>query len=223
MRLQVHPPSSFSASAECFATCVLSVGRNRRNSLPEVSGPIRDVSTWSPLSSGFLKGRLRSALSVFRALDGLLLLVPCGFVSPHYHVRDSLSGCSPDSCPAWLITSPFPHVVRLHSPVSERARLLRFLLPRLQGVTPAAGPWLLASGLDLPATRSPLRFSAPRVLPRHRGDAFAPPALMTFPADSSCDVDSGLQRIGSAWSLQLSPATPPVRFLWPSFVSHRGD
>lgn len=77
----------------------LSTGFTRRNSLPEVSGPIRDISVPSPLGDGFLKGRLRSAHSVSRAHDGLLLCTPCGFVSPHYHVRDSLPGCSPDSCP----------------------------------------------------------------------------------------------------------------------------
>jgi len=33
----------------------------------------------------------RSALGVSRALDGLLLCVPCGFISPRCHVRDSPS------------------------------------------------------------------------------------------------------------------------------------
>jgi hypothetical protein len=35
---------------------------------------------------------LRSALSVSHALDGLLLSLPCGFISPRNHVRDFLSG-----------------------------------------------------------------------------------------------------------------------------------
>jgi hypothetical protein len=51
--------------------------------------PHRDISSQSPHSMSS-HAHLCSALSVSRALDGLLLSPPCGLVSSHCHVRDSL-------------------------------------------------------------------------------------------------------------------------------------
>jgi hypothetical protein len=48
---------------------------------------------------------LCSALSVSRALDGLLLDAPCGLVSSHCHVRDSLFRGFPH-CQASISSSP---------------------------------------------------------------------------------------------------------------------
>jgi len=48
------------------------------------------VSTGSPLTGRRPTSCLCSALSVSHALDGLLLLVPCGLIASRYHFRASL-------------------------------------------------------------------------------------------------------------------------------------
>jgi len=63
----------------------------RARRLPWGFVPHRDTSTESPLANEHPKLALRSALGVSHALDGLLLSLPCGFVSPRSHVRDSPS------------------------------------------------------------------------------------------------------------------------------------
>jgi hypothetical protein len=52
--------------------------------------PHRDISAKSPLTDRISRPDLCSALSVSRALDGLLLFSPCELISSHCHVRDSL-------------------------------------------------------------------------------------------------------------------------------------
>jgi LSD1 subclass zinc finger protein len=90
LRVRVHPPMNFTSPAEfqplrtCPRTCV-------RGRLPWGLVPHRDISRKSPLASEHPKLTLRSALGVSHALGDLLLLLPCGFVSPHSHVRDSPS------------------------------------------------------------------------------------------------------------------------------------
>jgi hypothetical protein len=51
---------------------------------------------------------LRSALGVSHALDGLLLFRPCGFISPRYHVRDSLFRVFPTSAAVRARRPPSP-------------------------------------------------------------------------------------------------------------------
>jgi hypothetical protein len=78
LRVRVHPlvclsplqsPSSF--QARLLGTEVL------RNNLPRVLFPLRDFSGVSLLTGEFSTAHLCSVLSVFRALDGLLLASPC--------------------------------------------------------------------------------------------------------------------------------------------------
>jgi len=84
-----------------------------RGRLPWGSTPHRDISTESPLASEHPKLTLRSVLGVSHALDGLLLSLPCGFISPRSHVRDSrLRGFFPATRPIRLVGVPYPLVVR---------------------------------------------------------------------------------------------------------------
>lgn len=88
LRVRVHPLVSFSSASEFqpLRTCPRSELRRR---LPWGLVPLRDIRSTSPLASEHPKLALRSALSVSHALDGFLLVIPCGFVSPRSHVRDS--------------------------------------------------------------------------------------------------------------------------------------
>jgi len=54
-----------------------------------VSFPIATSAETVHLRASFPGLALRSALGVSHALDGLRLSLPCGFVSPRSHVRDS--------------------------------------------------------------------------------------------------------------------------------------
>jgi hypothetical protein len=53
-------------------------------------------------------GSLRSVLDVSHVLDGLLRHQPCGFVSPHCHVRDSLFRGFPSDAAVRARRPPFP-------------------------------------------------------------------------------------------------------------------
>jgi hypothetical protein len=161
------------------------------------------------------QAQLRSALSVSHTLDGLLPLEPCGLISSHCHVRDSVSGIFPSNQPAWLITSPCPHAVKRLSPAAELPLPRQLLTPRLQGFDPATGPLSPTGFLRLPTTRSPLKFSPLGSTSKHLGTAFTPPPLMTFPADSSSDADSWPPAYQSVLSLRtclqlLSPWVFPA-------------
>jgi hypothetical protein len=106
---------------------------------------------------------LRSAPSVSHALDGLLPLAPCRLISSRCHVRDFFSGIFPSNQPAWLIANPCPPVVLRRSPAGKLPHPRQLLPPRLQGFGPATGPLSPTGFLRLPTTRSPLKFSTPRV------------------------------------------------------------
>jgi hypothetical protein len=87
---RVHPLVSFASSSEYFLlqTCPLAAATER---LPWGYDPLlSDISTWSPLHGRRPTSCLRSAHSVSRALDGLLLLVPCRLISSGYHFQASL-------------------------------------------------------------------------------------------------------------------------------------
>jgi hypothetical protein len=109
LRVRVHPSMGFTSPTEFqpLQTCPRSRLRGR---LPWGFLPHRDVNRKSPLASEHPKLTLRSALGVSHALDGLLLSLPCGFVSPRCHVRDSpsrgflpLPGQSDSSSPRSLL------------------------------------------------------------------------------------------------------------------------
>jgi hypothetical protein len=142
LRSRVHPLISFGSPSEFVASRSRSPDRSRVSSSPRGLRPLRDISTRSPLTGGF-SHHLRSARSVSHALDGLLLLLPCGFVSPRCHVLDASPGVSPISQPLWFITSASRLVVSRHSSTGEQARLRRLLSPRLHGFT--SGCWSVAT------------------------------------------------------------------------------
>lgn len=85
--------------------------------------PLRDVSSRRPLTrqlacaprhaTGF-PSPLRSVHDVSHVLDGFLRHVPCGFVSPHNHVRDFPSGGCPLGQPCRLIAHRCPRAVHEH-------------------------------------------------------------------------------------------------------------
>jgi hypothetical protein len=109
---------------------------------------------------------LRSALSVSRALDGLLLCLPCGLISSHCHVRDSLlrefPRCQADPTRRRAVPS-----CRLPTFASSRVAPTVQLRPaRLQGFDPGSDPLRAAECLVLPSARFPLEFSLPRVFLR---------------------------------------------------------
>jgi hypothetical protein len=90
LRVRVHPSMGFTSPTEFqpLQTCPRSCLRER---LPWGFLPHRDINRASPLASKHPKLTLRSALAVSHGLDGLLLSLPCGFISPRCHVRDSPS------------------------------------------------------------------------------------------------------------------------------------
>ena len=81
----------------------------------------------------------RSVLGVSHALDGLLLCIPCGFISPHNHVRDSpfrgsLSLPSQTASSATCTLLPFLRLV----PTAELPRQRQTEPTRLQGLDPGS-------------------------------------------------------------------------------------
>jgi hypothetical protein len=90
LRVRVHPSMGFTSPTEFqpLQTCPRSRLRGR---LPWGFLPHRDINRKSPLASEHPKLTLRFALGVSHALDDLRLSLPCGFVSPRSHVRDSPS------------------------------------------------------------------------------------------------------------------------------------
>ena len=189
----------------------------------EVSFPFATLACGVHYSPGS-HTRLRSALSVSHALDGLLLLTPCGLVSSHCHVRDSLFRGFP-CCQAG---SPHRRVVpscryRV-SPHDELPRRCQFHSLRLQGVDPSSNPLWPAGGLDLPTTRSPPGLSTPA--------GFCPATLETpsrplrscpFPSCTRCLRDGWTSAYQSATDLMAYPQTTfPSELCDPPFHTARG-
>ena len=108
---------------------------------------------------------LRSALAVSHDLDGLLLLAPCGLVSSHSHVRDSLLRGFPQQPGLRAFTRRFPLVV-------SASRLPSSKLAGAGSRPPPPGRYsncwsVVAIGWFRPnSPRSPLEFSLPQVCVR---------------------------------------------------------
>jgi hypothetical protein len=146
---------------------------------------------------------LRSALSVSRALDGLLLCLPCGLVSSHCHVRDSLfmgfPRCQADPTRRRAVPS-----CRLATFASSRVAPTVQLRPsRLQGFDPGSDPLRRTECLALPTARSHLEFSLPRACLRPTWRRLrASSARALFRQTLRVTPATGLQRI-NRWSLSL--------------------
>jgi len=195
---------SFASSSEYVAACHLLDTRAER--LP---GGSRSHSRHKRTESTYHRAshtRFRSALSVSRALDGLLLHTPCGLVSSHCHVRDShLRGF-----PRCQAGSPHRRVVPScryrASPHGRLPRRCQIHSLRLQGFSPSSGPLRPTGGLDLPTTRSPHAFSTPA--------GFSPAALETpsrplhsWPSAlrARCTLNDGPPAYQSATDLMIYP------------------
>jgi len=83
---------------------------------------------------------LRSVLAVSHHLDGFLRHLPCGFVSPHNHVRGSPSGVFPPTQPHHLVDGRGPLAVLTTLPAVDLRRPLQKRRPRLQGISPRRSP-----------------------------------------------------------------------------------
>jgi hypothetical protein len=180
-RVRVHPLVRSTSSSEYLLIHTRpSTSRPRAPSLGfrSQSRPQHPESTIRRASHA----HLRSALSVSRALDGLLLCLPCGLVSSHCHVRDSLlrgfPRCQVDPTRRRAVPS-----CRLPTFASSRVTPTVQLRPaRFQGFDPGSDPLRPAECLVLPTARSPLEFSLLRAVSDPLGDAFAPPPLVPLAA-----------------------------------------
>jgi len=83
---RVHPLVSFASPSEFSSSYPPRASRHEAPSLG-FHPPSRHQPTESTHAS--IPSPLRSALGVSHSLDGLLLHRPCGFISPHSHVRVS--------------------------------------------------------------------------------------------------------------------------------------
>jgi hypothetical protein len=170
LRVRVHPLMSFASPTEYVAACHLPIARKLWAPPLGSRSHSRQKRTESTKRRAS-RARLRSALSVSHALDGLLLHTPRGLISSHCHVRDSHLREFP-RCQAG---SPHRRVVPScrcrASPHAGLPRRCQLHSVRLQGLDPSSGPLRPTGGLDLPTTRFPLVFSAPA--------GFSPAALET--------------------------------------------
>jgi hypothetical protein len=115
------------------------ITRKHPNTTREVSSPIATSRFRVHLRTGLPRSNSRSALSVSRTLDGLLLAILCELISFRYHVGFTLQGFSP--LPSQLDSSPSRPLmlfVRSFLPLpKQRCQILR---PQLQGLKPSSDP-----------------------------------------------------------------------------------
>jgi hypothetical protein len=120
VKVRVHPLRSFASSSEIYSVFIGSLSEDTEHTNTGFF-PLRDTSTRSPLTTKVQRFVYRSTRSVSHALDGLLLLVRRGFVSPHNRVQDSHFR----GFPCYLAVSDFRRLVpscRSTSP-SPRSKL----------------------------------------------------------------------------------------------------
>jgi len=161
-RIRVHPLVRFSSSSEYLPIHTRPKPSRTSSTFLGVSFPIA-TSASRVHHSMSSHAHLRSALSVSHALDGLLLCLPCGLISSHCHVRDSLlrefPRCQADPTRRRSVPS-----CRLPTFASSRVAPTVQLRPaRLQGFDPGSDPLRFAECLVLPSARFPLEFSLLRV------------------------------------------------------------
>jgi hypothetical protein len=99
--------------------------------------PPSRYSCRSPLVDERSHAHLCSAPSVSHTLDGLLLLTPCGFVSPHYHVRDFTSGVFPNDQPKMAFATSYPLVVDASQRLAFRVSVQSLIRCALCGIYPS--------------------------------------------------------------------------------------
>jgi hypothetical protein len=185
-RLLALPGSSspdLAATSEYYPlyTCTSALASVR---LPWGSVPPSRHQHRASTSAGNPTSRLRSALSVSHALDGLLRSLPCRLVSSRCRVRGSLLRGLPRPSAALARRQAVPSWRPRRSPAPSKL-VAPARVARLQGFDPTVGPLLPASGLDSPTPDPLSSFHSLRISSEHLGDAFAPPPSMTFAASSS--------------------------------------
>jgi hypothetical protein len=194
LRVRVHPLMSLASPSEYVLLVTCPTPQRRAPSLGSASPSRQKRLESTPRRVSHT--RLRSVHSVSRALDGLLLHTPCGLISSHCHVRDSLFR----GFPRCQVGSPHRRVVpscrSRASPHGELPHRCQFHSLRLQGFDPSSDPLRPTGGLDLPSARSPLGLSLLRVYLRPPGRRLHAPsahdlsrlALVVY-------LTAGLQRI----------------------------
>jgi hypothetical protein len=179
---------------------------------PGVSFLLHDVSRTSSLVAGSPRAHLRSALSVSRALDGLLLVLPRRFVSPHCRVRGSLLEGFPFPPAAMTLRLALPSC---RWPGSPAVVLRQLPKPRLQGLSPTDSP---LRTLITPARALLELVASSGLTPSTSARAFTRPPLMTSAVASHRGAGGWPSAyrsvLGLSFCLQISF---PVRALWPSF------
>jgi len=149
--------------------------------------------------------RLRSAHGVSHALDGFLLRKPCGLVSSHSHVRDSLSRGFPRRPAALPRRQVVPSCRWRCSSTTELPRQRQVPSPHLQGFDPSSDPLQTTECLALPVPDPLLSFCSFGLSSEYLGDAFTPPPLVTLPPDPTSDPGRRPSAYRSAPSLTLYP------------------
>jgi len=138
----VHPLVSFASPSEFSSPYPPGTSRRRAPSMG-FRPPSRHQLTESTHAS--IPSPLRSVLEVSHLLDGLLLLQPCGFISPRSHVRDSpfrvFPSCAAAPSRRWPV--PSGRFTTRPAPACARAPDER---PRLQGFVPRRSPSRCARG-----------------------------------------------------------------------------
>ena len=143
LRQLVHPLISFRASSEFFCPRTRLGPPSPSHPSMGLPSPLRDISQLRPCDEP-PQVRHLAVLGVSHALDGFRRCWPCGFISPHSHVRDSPFRGFPSRTGACLVDMPCPHVVSLR-PLLAVAHQRHVPKPRPQGLTVresvACEPW----------------------------------------------------------------------------------
>jgi len=138
--------------------------------------PLRDITSRQPLTAERSTSPLRTALRFSQPLDGLIRRPALGLVSSRSHVQgSSRSGASPPVQQCFLLESRLPprRSARESSPTEVGCRTRA---PRHRGLNPHEAA-LLRTGINHPATRSPLRVPFPPGAPLSRRELQFPGAI----------------------------------------------
>lgn len=147
--VRVHPLTSLAPSSESLSPLAGPWTLRPRSSSPGVSFPIA-TSTEAVHLWRVSRAHLRSALDVSHVLDGLLLLRPCGLISSHSHVRDSLFRGFPHHPAAPAHRRNVPSCRLAPVPATGFPQQRQPPAPRLQGFDPSGDPLPLTGCLDPP-------------------------------------------------------------------------
>jgi len=144
LRVRVHPLVRFASPSESLEpnpprlpSIVLADPRRCR--APPLGFPSPSRRQQSASTRASVPSSLSSVLDVSHVLDGLLRSLPCGFVSPRCHVRDSLFRGFPFHAAVRARHSPIPSW-RWRPPPVIGCPITPGAFARLQGLSPRGSP-----------------------------------------------------------------------------------